>query len=365
MDSNLDSLLKLIQVALDLSDDVQFTSDVDWRAVYDLAVLQGMGAIAFDGVQKLFEKGCDVVSPLFGDMHRELKYDWFGCSLGNEAQFEDQTMHIQELCNTLKNRGIKVMVIKGIGLSYYYPIPSHRAVGDIDMYLFGRGREADSLLTDVYGVTIKQNEDKHSTFKFKGTIIENHASFVNTVEYPSSLVLEEYLENEAHDSDVLMLGEAEFFVPSIMMNAVYLPCHTAGHFMYGGLTLKQLTDWALFVKRFGEVIDWEKVYDLSRLVGFERFLSSLNGIVIKYFGVSSNAIPSWERDYDLENRIWEEILLFKSEHDGTRFQRALRFLSSKWKFSIVYRESFYLTFLKRCWASIRGNYIPESRSVWD
>ena len=364
MDSSLDVLLRLIRISLDLSSDIQFPSKVDWQRVFDLAVEQGMVAIAFDGIQKLNERGMDVVLPLYSQELKELKYDWFGNSLGVEVQYENHCKLVQELGVKLGENGIKTMVVKGIGLSCYYPIPSHRAVGDIDLYLFGCGGEADDLFSRQVGVTVKQNEDKHSTFKYKGTVVENHASFLNVVEYPSSSILERFLEKEASNSPILNLGQVDVYIPSVKMNSLYLPCHTAGHFMYGGLTLKQLTDWALFVTRFGDVIDWDDVYFYSRSVGFYRFLLALNGIVVDYFGVPLDVFPPWKRDLEIEHKVWEEILKFKSENDGSRFHRAMRFLSSKWKFDLVYRESFSMTFLKRCWASIRGKYLPSSRNVW-
>ena len=365
MDSALDTLIKIVQVSLDLSEDVTFSTTVEWQEVFDLSIKQGVGAIAFDGVQKLYDRGSEVVAPLYGNELKALKRDWFGFLLGNEVQYEEQCQLIRELAGILHGSGIETMVMKGISLSNYYPVPSHRAVGDIDLYMFGRGSDADKLFLDQLGVSVKQNEDKHSTFKYKGTLVENHAGFLNVVEYPSSSTMESYLEEEAKHGRPFSLGQIRVISPTIMMDAVYLPCHIAGHFMYGGLTLKQLTDWALFVTRFGREIDWDTVFTLSESAGFYSFLLTLNGIVVDKFGVSKDVFPLWERDSKMEERVWKDILLFKTEHDGTPFQRAMRFLSSKWKFNLIYRETFCWTFFRRIWASLRGRYFPGSRSVWD
>ena len=40
------------------------------------------------------------------------------------------------------------------------------------------------------------------------------------------------------------------------------------------------------------------------------------------------------------------------------------FWALRWKYKLAYRESYFLTFFRHGWASIRGKYLPHSRSVW-
>ena len=361
-----DILLKLVRIALGLRDDAVFPSDVNWKDVMELSVEQGMAALAADGLQKVYESAPDQMASLDIPSNKAIKYDWFGTTLNYEIKYEKHEGLISELSSLFEQNGIKTMVFKGLGIARYYPIPSHRATGDIDVYLFHRGAEADKLVKERFDVKVKHNEEKHSVFKFHGVSVENHATFVNVVEFPYSADVERFLEDQASAAPLSSIGGANVYLPTVMMDAVFLPSHIAGHFVYGGLSLKQMVDWALFVSRFGREIDWDTVERLSRSAGSFRFFRVLNGIIVDYFGVDTSCLPSWDRDPEMEERVWKDIVSFPPDSvGGSKLHRATRYLSSRWKYKLVFRESFFLTFFRRSWASFRGRYLPQSRSVWE
>ena len=360
-----DILLKLVRIALGLKDDAIFPSDVDWKEVMELSVEQGLAALASDGLQKVYETDPEQVASLEFSKNKAIKYDLFGSALNYEIQHEKHEGLIRELSSLFEQSGIKTMVFKGLGLARYYPIPSHRVTGDIDVYLFHRGAEADKLIKERFGVEAKHNEEKHSVFKFHGVSVENHAAFVNTVEFPYSSVVERFLEDQALMATVSSIGGASVYLPTVMMDAVLLPSHIAGHFVYGGMSLKQLVDWAVFVSRFGQEVDWDTVERLSISAGSFKFFRILNGITIDHLGVDASCFPLWDRDFDMEERVWKEIVSFPPDSvGGSKIHRAMRYISSKWKYKLVFRENFYVTFFLRSWASFRGRYLPRSRSVW-
>jgi len=363
--SPVDILLNLVCIALGVERDFSLPMNVDWKAVQDLSYEQGLAALASDGLQIIYDCAPDQLHSLDSIENKTIKYDWFGSALNYEIQFEKHKEAINKLALLLGEKGIRILLMKGIGLSRYYPVPSHRATGDIDVYLYGKGREADEWIMNSLGIQIKNNEDKHSVFKFQGISVENHASMVNIYEYPSAYNVECFLEEQALIASSVTIKKSTVYLPTVMMDAIFLPYHIAGHFVYGGLSLKQLVDWAVFVNRFGREIDWGVIKYLSTSSGYYDFIRVLNGITIDRFGVDACMFPDWERDIVLENKVWDEIVSFHPESTGDSvIQRLSRFLSSKWKYGLVYRESFYQTIFKRAWASFRGRYLPHSRSVW-
>lgn len=364
--SSVDTLVMIVRAALGLGDTLEQPGNVNWKEVFDLANRQGVAALTSDGLQVLYENKPELLSTLDAPQNKQMKYDLFGSALSYELNYEQHGEFIRELADLFAQDGIRTMVFKGRGLALYYPAPNHRASGDIDLYLFHKGANADRMVKERYGVSIKQNEDKHSVYKIHDVLVENHVSFVNIQEYPHLAGLEQFLEGAALNCPHEDLGGVDMYYPTVMMYAAFLPYHTAGHFMYGGLSMKQFVDWAVITSRYGDEIDWDIVYELAESAGFLRFLNALNGIVIDRFGVPADMFPSWDRDLKLESRVWDELLL-TCDTDNTPsslLSRALRFLSSKWKFELIYRENYYVTFIKRSWASLRGRYIRGSRSVW-
>ena len=68
---------------------------------------------------------------------------------------------------------MRLLLLKGIGLSEMYPNPPSRPSGDIDIYLFGDFEKANRVLAgDNYIFT-----NKHAEFDYKGVKIENHQNF--------------------------------------------------------------------------------------------------------------------------------------------------------------------------------------------
>lgn len=83
--------------------------------------------------------------------------------------------------------------MKGVGLSTYYPIPSHREGGDIDIFTYSAdhsrksdaeaNRLADRLMEEK-GIEVDlEHSEKHSMFYYKGIPIENHKTFINSETY--------------------------------------------------------------------------------------------------------------------------------------------------------------------------------------
>lgn len=68
---------------------------------------------------------------------------------------------------------------------------------------------------------------------------------------PSLLKVEEFLKNELN-SNVYLDANTGCWLPSAMFNAVFLPLHFAGHFVYGGANLRQIVDYALVVRNAKE-----------------------------------------------------------------------------------------------------------------
>ena len=340
-------------------------SGIDWKAVIDLAMSNGLDAIAWDGLQALYERRPELAGELDASLG-ETKYDWFSFVLQAEQDYATYRGKLRDLATFFGEEGFRMLVLKGYGLSLDYPVPAHRPTGDIDLYLYGRGQEADARVREKLGVAVKQNEDKHSTFPYKGLSVENHAFFLNAVEHRSWRAVETVLEEEAKNAPVVSVEGAEICVPTPLMNALFLPCHMAAHFVFGGIPLKQLVDWAVFLEKHGKEVNWTHVRLLLEGAGNYLLVRALNGIVVSHFGVPSECLPDWGRDLVLEERVWQDCLKPRKDLAARSVWEKLKdYCAARWKFRLAYRESMFLNFFRHAWASFRGKYLPGSRSVWE
>ena len=358
-----DILLGLVR--LEIGNEKKFTvpDTVDWRALVNLAFEQGVAAIAVDGLQKLYEPNPSLELDLDKLEFEGLKYELFGLCLNAEQNSAKQLGVIEKLSSLYNVQSIPMLLMKGYGLSLNYPVPNHRASGDIDIYLYGNGDKGDQLAKDSFGCEVKQNEDKHSAFSIDGTSVENHACFVNYTVHPSLKGLNDFFVAEAKNSVAHQVGETHILLPSVMFNALFLPFHCASHFVHGEASIRQLCDWACFVKRYGIEVDWDEVGVLAKRYGFLKFYRCLNGICLDYLDVPAGCLPDWQRDKKQEQKVLNEILT-TPKSCTTLVSKVLRYFSSGWKYRMVYNDNILLTSFRLAKSYLRLQD-KDAVSIWE
>lgn len=139
----IDIFLFLVRLGIGKSNDksivsLEFNNEVSWGRVQELAKKQGVDAVVLDGVECLPENKRP---------SKEHLLEWIGEVLqGYEYRYEMYKRSISELTGFYNANGYKMMVLKGFACSLDWPKPDHRPCGDIDIWLFGKQKEADKAL---------------------------------------------------------------------------------------------------------------------------------------------------------------------------------------------------------------------------
>ncbi len=358
-------------VALGLGNEVPFDPDlkgIDWQAVIDRAGSHGLDAVAWDGLQALYEKQPWLAEALDESLG-EIKYDWLALTLQAEQDYDAYERTLGELAAFYNEEGFPVMILKGYGLSLDYPVPRHRPTGDIDIYLFGRWKEADRMLSHRTGIRIDTSKHHHSTFSFGGRLVENHFDLLNIYARPSNRRLEPLLKELAARAPAeWKISAARILLPGADFNALFLLRHAAGHFASVDISLRHVLDWLLFVRAHGAEVDWDALYAILRRENMDRYANSLNAIGVRYLGFdpaifpavksgqASEPAPAFETDNALVDRILEEILhpAYTDKEDGTLAHslrvKTARWWSNRWKYRLVFADSLPAAFLHSLFA---------------
>lgn len=247
-------LLQLLKMSLighvqDLACFQRVSSD-DWKECAQLARCQGVLALAWEGVQRLPQE----LQP-----YRNLKISWALAVEKYEAEYERYCDTVHELSVLFASHGIRMVQLKGVGLSTYYPVPQHREGGDIDIYTFSADpsvmtdKEANDLadaLMEEMGIAVDRSHPKHSHFAFNDIEIENHKTFLDIERCALSSEVEEALKNSLNPMRVTIGNGHEVLIPSHEFNSLFVAFHALQH--YGcGLTLHHIYDWACIIRRNG------------------------------------------------------------------------------------------------------------------
>ena len=161
--------------------------------------------------------------------------------------------------SALEGEGIHPVLLKGQGIASWYPVPTIRQAGDIDIFVseFDHARE---VMKRLFGAETEVG-GKHVTFHVGGTLdIELH-KYTETLgnkrrnaEYQriSDAGTSQGLEQVNLDGALVNTPEPTF-------NAFYILHHLWCHFKAMGIGMRQLCDWAVFLHSHSGRLDLESL----------------------------------------------------------------------------------------------------------
>lgn len=346
--SQKDLFLSIVRLGIGNTTMLQVPEEVDWNGLETLAAEQGLSAVLVDGVEK-FPEGKRPPKPVL--------LQWIGETLqGYEYRYELYCRTIAEMAAFYNEHGFKMMVLKGYACSLDWSKPEHRPCGDIDIWLFGQQKEADEAMAKEKGVEIDRSHHHHTVYYWRDFMVENHYDFVNVHANKSNRGLEKVFkqlgEDDSHSVDIY--GE-RVYLPSPNLHALFLIRHMVSHFASSNITLRQVLDWAFFVKVHNKEIDWKWLEAVLEEYHMKDFYCCLNAICVEDLGFPSSLFPLFQFNPSLKERVLEDILYpeFATEEPTGLVSRLiykyLRWRGNAWKWTLCYNESRWSAFWSGIW----------------
>ena len=347
-------VLGLIRVALGHPNECFLQQGTNWVEVMDIASKQGVIGICFDAFDLIRQNLAPNCMP-----DRDTLLNWVGQVLYMESRYDEHRKAIGELAHFYDGQGIKLMVMKGYGLSLNYPKPEHRPMGDVDSYNFGLQEAADQMMCDELGIVIDNSHHRHSVFVFHGVTVENHYNFIDDCAHWSNKRFETLLKAEVDmDCEVVEVDGQMVYLPSARFNSLFLLKHCAGHFAATEMTLRQLLDWLLFVRKYHNKVDWSSVYGIYRNENLDKYANTLNAIGVKYLGFERSIFYEVSNNDELTARVLNDILApeFAEKEDGTLLRglcvKPRRWWHNRWKHKICYPDNLFVDFCLNLYSKI-------------
>lgn len=331
------------------------SADVDWDDIKALANQQGLTAIVLDGIEKLPK----IVRP-----PKVFLLRWIGGVLqGYESRYVDYEKAIGSLAGFFNKHNLRMMVLKGYGLSLNYPNPKHRPCGDIDIWCFGNNNEADMAVNREFGIHIDKGHHIHTVFSWEGFTVENHYDLVNTYRQKRNRELNHLLKELAvNDCKTLLIDGQTVYFPSVKFNALFLLTHALAHFAGSEINLRQVLDWGFFVKHYSNEIDWEWLNEMLLKFQMKDFFDCLNAVCVDYLGFSCDLFPRVIVSSSLKERVLENIInpQFADSVPHSVLPRLIwkyrRWNRNAWKQWLCYNENRWSAF----WNGVRSHLAKPS-----
>ncbi|MDD2595623.1 MAG: nucleotidyltransferase family protein [Bacteroidales bacterium] len=317
-------------------------SDEDWQKLYDVSKDHGLLAVVFNTVTQL---------PNELQPPHDLKLNWIVSVERIHAKFGIQIKTAHSLSEYLQNNGVQLMIMKGLSLAPYYPDPSDREFGDIDIYTFGQFDLSNRLVQDR-GVEVNMENDKHSVFRINGILVENHLIFL-AFYMKVGRMINDYLQkictpDKCHNVDGLLFPDADF-------NVIFLLRHLSSHFSKGRSSIRNVVDWGLFLINDFDKLNLSECEHILRETGMLTAYNVFTKVAADVLGTDFSKCYIGKPDEKLAAKVLNEIYETKLRNDHYNFvgtmKHTLSVLSgNRWKYGYLLPDKFWGEIT---WRSIR------------
>lgn len=337
------ALFQLLRMTLGNNLLCPLPENVDWQKLVDLSFEQGVAAFAVDGLQMIFDQYPDYGLEIDKPELEDLKYEWFGSCIDTESKNLHQRKVLNAMADIWAAKGISTMLMKGQSNSLYYSEPLHRATGDIDVFLSDY-EEGNKVAAEV-GANVDTGWYKHSQIHWKGEMFENHQYFAHTRDGKRGKRLDGILRKLLEGVEYECFPDSKVLLPPVMFNALFLTYHSLAHFLSEGIRLKQILDWAVFLQKEQEKIDWHKFYALCEEFHFRRWVDVMNDIAVHLLGVdisvSGVVFDSPYTEKVLYSILRDKDFVFSSGKGGwvNRLHIVTNMFKYSWKYHQIYQDS--------------------------
>lgn len=292
---------------------------VSWQELQKIAEEQGMTGF-FNDYMLTWERE-KIPKPLQGELQKQA----FSAAI-KYYRLADFAAMVLEL---VKKQKFHACILKGVGLSAYYPKEELRKAGDVDLYLPVSG-EFDAFCALLKKSGFEQEKsitDHHVSFFYVSDGIrfelEVHKKPINSQENKAFNQGVAEIFAPFHEAGNCCFPEVETILGSVPVlppeqNACYLLLHMLQHFLSGGMGIRMLCDWVVFWKHAGQ----ETGFSVDRYLSFikkcriEGFHFMITGLCISCLELSLQEVP-WMEGNMPEKKAMEAFL--KDIFDGGEF----------------------------------------------
>ena len=281
-------------------------SQPDWKRILLLAEQQTVSGLVAEAVMLVPEEfGPDAACRM--KLHSKVTKIYQSHALLNRK--------VAQVKQLMDAHGIRSVLFKGQGLALNYPNPLSRQCGDIDLYV-GEANFLESMNIMEPGKEHdpgKYAHQKHFNANSEGVEIEIHRIASILPGRRADRLFREWTVERLEKSELRKaeIGGTEINLPPVDFDAVFILNHAWHHFMTGGIGLRQLCDWCLYLHRFHKEIDTDILSMNLRDFGLLRPWQIFASVAVQHLGLPADECPLYNGDYDSKagkvlEVIWSE-----------------------------------------------------------
>ena len=213
---------------------------------------------------------------------QKIKKDLVDCYYQTIAVNFNKINMFEAISQMLSENKIPHMPVKGWYIRTLYPVPELRTFGDIDILINKHDRQKTDEIFTENGYSIKDNWEPTYSYDKAALRCEVHTELMDSDMGKGEQVI-------SYFSDALKTAireDGERFSPEKNLHLMYLFCHLAKHLYSGGAGIRMYMDIALFLKAYGNSLDFEKLYSDSKKLNLDTFFKTVLSACSEWFEIA-------------------------------------------------------------------------------
>lgn len=184
----------------------------------------------------------------------------------NYYQIEQFTRRIADLFDA---NNISYILLKGISLAAFYPVPEYRKLGDVDIYINDKEmfNRANALLLANGYTKDDEISDHHQGYLYKvpqtgrTMILELHYRIVGLYQYaPVNKIVDDVFAANTFSPAMQTVNDRNYPVLPPTEYTFYMIHHMLKHYLYSGFGIRLLCDFTFFLGHNYTAIDFAQIH---------------------------------------------------------------------------------------------------------
>lgn len=242
----------------------------------------------------------------------------------------------KQLLAEAEKRNLPLIFFKGYLLAELYKNFALRNSSDTDILINEADLEQTALMLKELNYRPVRELDTENVYTF---IYEERGMTVHKIELHTSLY-EDAVGEEAERLNRLQLTNPECIVSATCCGMkvrtlrhtehfIYQIFHMVKHLCCHGFPARYLLDTVLFLKKYGKEIEWMKVNNAVKELGYGKFYACLLSVLTKYLELPEEGLPELTvQSEELTGTLLQDILHFGARSYGEELSDAFYYFET-------------------------------------
>ena len=271
--------------------------DVDWEKVCQLAKEQSVQGLVLKGLECFVGHG--VINN--ADIPLELLMQWIGDVQMIEQQNRSMNEFVAKLIETLREKEVNALLVKGQGIAQCYECPLWRNYGDVDLLLSAENYEKACAVLDKNSgkaerVSARNAERKHKEYHIDGWIVELHGTLHTNLSWRIDKEIDKVQRDVFCDGITRpwKIGETQVLLPRADEDVVFVFAHILQHLFGEGIGLRQICDWCRLLWTYYSKLNLRFLELRLRRMGLMTEWKAFASLAVEYLGMPIEAMPFYD-----------------------------------------------------------------------